>query len=312
MSTLRAKHVVIAGGSGFLGTSLAHHLDKQGAQVTILARSSPPSSAPCNFVRWDGASLGSWVKCLNQSDAVVNLAGRTVDCIKTPDHRDEILRSRVDATRAIGAACAQIAVPPAIWIQMSTAHIYGDPPEARCTEESALGLGLAPDVARAWEAAFEQSRLPTQRGVVLRTSFVVGQDRGAGGGALARLKFLTSIGLGGRVGRGTQGFSWIHEHDLNRIFQRAISDPTLDGPYLATSPEPVSQAEFMRALRQVMRVPIGLPCAPWMARIGAPLVFRTDPDLALYGRFVLPKRLGEAGFSFSFPSLIPALRDLAA
>lgn len=310
MACLRNKHIVIAGGSGFLGTSLALHVHAKEARVTVLARNPPPSSTPCEFVRWNGTSVDSWANCLNKTDVIVNLAGRTVDCIKTPENRDAILRSRVDATRAIGQACARVDAPPPTWIQMSTAHLYGDPPEARCTEESAFGLGLAPDVAKAWEAAFEQSKLPSQRGVVLRTSFVVGRNRGAGGGALARLKFLTSVGLGGRVGAGTQGFSWIHEHDLNRVFQRAITDMAMDGPFLATAPSPVSQAEFMSTLRRVMRVPVGLPCPQWLARLGAPLVFRTDPELAIYGRYVLPKRLGEAGFTFTFPELYAALDDL--
>jgi NAD dependent epimerase/dehydratase family enzyme len=140
--------------------------------------------------------------------------GRSVDCIKTPEHQDEILRSRIEATRVLGMAVRSISSPPPVWVQMSTAHIYGDPPHIICTEESPFGYGLAPFVGRAWEEEFRANVLPSQRGVVLRTSFVIGRDRGAGGGALARLRMLVRLGLGGRVGSGTQGMSWIHETDM--------------------------------------------------------------------------------------------------
>ncbi len=141
-----------------------------------------------------------------------------------------------------------------------------------CTEESEVGIGFAPTIARAWEAAFVESKLPDQRGVIMRTSFVVGRDRGAGGGAMATLGLLARIGLGGRVGAGTQGMSWIHEADLNNLFSRAIADDSMSGVYIASAPNPVSQVEFMRTLRKVIKMPIGLPAFEWMVRIGAPLV----------------------------------------
>jgi hypothetical protein len=193
---------------------------------------------------------------------------------------------------------------------MSTAHIYGDPPSVTCTEDSPFGYGLAPFVGRAWECEFEQNVLPTQRRVVLRTSFVIGRDRGGGGGALARLLTLVRFGLGGRVGSGTQGMSWIHEADLNRLFERALTSDGMEGPYIASSPNPVSQRDFMKTLRRVVGMPIGLPAFSWMVRIGAPLLMRTDPELALYGRFVVSKRLQQEGFEFQFPQLENALRDL--
>jgi NAD dependent epimerase/dehydratase family enzyme len=193
---------------------------------------------------------------------------------------------------------------------MSTAHIYGDPPTVVCTEESAEGCGLAPTVGRVWEAAFAESKLPNQRGVIMRTSFVVGRDRGAGGGALGTLGWIARLGLGGRVASGTQGMSWIHETDINNIFARAIVDDTMTGVYIVSSPNPKSQAEFMRTLRRVIGMPIGLPAFEWMVRMGAPLFMRTDPELALYGRYVIPQRLLNEGFVFRFEELEPALRDL--
>jgi uncharacterized protein len=303
--------VVIAGGTGFLGLSLAAHLARAGWGVTTLARRPGPGA-----VVWDGRSPGGWHAALDGADALINLVGRSVNCIKTPDHRDEILRSRVEATLALGRACTHAASPPPVWVQMSTAHIYGDPPTARCDEGSPTGHGLAPDVGRAWEAAFDQAALPSQRRVVLRTSFVVGRPNAGGGGALATLGLLARLGLGGRVGAGTQGMSWIHELDMNRVFERALTDASMTGMYVVSSPNPESQADFMRDLRKhaggVGALGIGLPAFAWMVRLGAPLLLRTDPELALYGRYVLPTRLLAEGFQFRFPTLDAALADLHA
>ena len=302
--------VVIAGGSGFLGVSLATHLAAGGTPVVILSRTPPKARGPWRHVVWDARTLGDWRRELDGAAGLVNLTGRTVDCIKTPDHQDEILRSRVEATNVLGEAVRSVSEPPPVWVQMSTAHIYGDPPKLVCTEGSAYGVGLAPFVAKAWEAAFEAGALPSQRKVVLRTSFVIGRDRGAGGGALGRLRTLVRLGLGGTVGSGEQGMSWIHELDMNRLFERGLADPNMHGVYIASAPNPVSQREFMRALRRAMGAPVGLPAFEWMVRIGAPLLMRTDPELALYGRYVVPRRLREEGFVFRFPDLPAALADL--
>jgi uncharacterized protein len=308
----RSGPIVIAGGSGFLGISLATHLSASGASVVILSRSAPNVPGPWRHVPWDARTIGDWHSELNGAAGLVNLVGRSVDCIKTPDHQDEILRSRVEATRVLGRAMRLIDSPPPIWVQMSTAHIYGDPPSVICDENSCFGSGFAPLVGRAWEEAFNDSALPSQRQVVLRTSFVIGRNRGAGGGALARLRTLTKVGMGGRVGSGTQGMSWIHELDMNRLFERALNDRAMHGAYIASSPNPVSQREFMRELRRAMGIPLGLPAFAWMVRLGAPLFLRTDPELALYGRYVVSERLQDEGFEFKFPQLRDALADLFA
>jgi uncharacterized protein (TIGR01777 family) len=310
MESTALGRVVIAGGSGFLGVSLATHLASAGHSIFILSRKPPKPNGPWRHVPWDGRSLGEWTRELEGAIGLINLAGRSVDCVKTPDHQDEILRSRVEATRVLGQAVRNVERPPSVWVQMSTAHIYGDPPEGVCTENSPFGYGLAPFVGRAWEDEFRASLMPSQRAVILRTSFVVGQDRGAGGGALARLRTLVRLGLGGKVGSGTQGMSWIHEVDMNRLFERALIDPTMEGAYIASSPNPVSQVVFMRTLREAMGMLIGLPAFGWMVRIGAPLVMKTDPELALYGRYVVSKRLAQEKFDFRFPELGAALADL--
>ncbi|MFO0906354.1 MAG: DUF1731 domain-containing protein [Pirellulales bacterium] len=308
--SLQGKRYVIAGGSGFLGRSLADYLLDQGASVAVLTREPSSSRSGVVHIAWDGRSLGNWTATLENSDGLVNLAGRSVDCIKTPDHQDEILRSRVESTRVLGVAMRRLSSPPPVWVQMSTAHIYGDPPRAVCDEDSPEGYGLAPYVGRAWEEALRASALPNQRTVVLRTSFVIGRDRGAGGGAMSKLGWLARLGLGGRVGSGTQGMSWIHELDMNRLFTRALTDESMHGVYVASSPNPVSQAEFMRTLRRAVGMPIGLPAFEWMVRIGAPLLLRTDPELALYGRYVRSRRLADADFEFQFPELADAISDV--
>ncbi|WP_422928118.1 epimerase [Singulisphaera sp. PoT] len=302
--------IVIAGGSGFLGVSLATHLAAGGAAVVLLSRRPPKSSGPWRHVSWDGRSLGDWRQELDGAAGLVNLAGRSVDCVKTPDHQDEILRSRVEATRVLGMAVRAVDAPPPVWVQMSTAHIYGDPPEVTCTEDSPFGHGLAPSVGRAWEEEFRASVLASQRAVILRTSFVLGRDRGVGGGALARLAGLARLGLGGTIGPGTQGMSWIHELDMNRLFGRALCDPAMQGPYVVSSPNPVPQRDFMRELRRAVGMPFGLPAPGWLVRGGACWILKTDPDLALYGRYVVSSRLSAEGFEFRFPHLRDALTDL--
>lgn len=298
--------IVIAGGTGFLGLNLARALDGLGCEIVLISRNRPTVEHPGRHETWDGHRVGEWAKALDGATAVVNLAGRTVDCIKTPDHCDQILRSRVEATDALGRAMREIDTPPPVWVQMSTAHIYGDSLDRVCDEDAAFGYGLAPFVGEAWEGACSRGVLPGMRNVILRTSFVLGRH----GGALSRLARIVRWGLGGKVGHGRQGMSWIHERDMSRIFVRAIADEAMEGAYVATAPNPVSNVEFMRELRRAIGMPIGLPAAQWMVRIGAPLVMRTDPELALYGRYCVPSRLAAEGFEFEFTEVGAALRDL--
>lgn len=298
------KRVVIAGGSGFLGTSLARHLSKKNYAVTILSRNAPPQG-DWSFQRWDARTLAEWAKVLDGAYAVVNLVGRTVDCVKTPLHCDQILRSRVEATRVLGQAIRTLESKPSVWVQMSTAHIYGDS-ELDCVEDSATGFGLAPIVGTAWERAFDESCPEGIRRVILRTSFVLGQQ----GDAWKKLRLITKLGFGGTLSTGTQGMSWIHEHDMNAIFERAIENDSMEGVYISSAPNPVSNRTFMQSMRDALGVPIGLPATAWMIQIGARLLLRTDPELALYGRYVIPQRLLGEGFEFQYPKLNDALNEL--
>jgi NAD dependent epimerase/dehydratase family enzyme len=152
------------------------------------------------------------------------------------------------------------------------------------------------------ESAFAEVLGPDQRGVVLRTNFVIGRDRGAGAGAMGTLRRLVRLGLGGRTGSDRQGMGWIHEADMKALFVRGLTDPTMTGAYIASSPNPVPQAEFMRTLRRSLGVRVGLPATATMVRIGARLLMRTDPDLALYGRYVVSERLRDKASSSGSPS----------
>lgn len=296
--------IIIAGGSGFLGLNLARWLTAKGRPVVILSRSAPPAG-PWSHRSWDGRTLGDWADAIDGCVGIVNLAGRTVDCIKTPLHCDQILRSRVESTRVLGEAVRRAAKPPPVWVQMSTAHIHGDS-ELPCDESSATGYGLAPVVGKAWEKALRESCPDSVRSVILRTSFVLGRSDGP----LPKLARLARLGLGGTIARGTQGMSWIHETDMNRLFERALTNDDMRGVYIASAPNPIPNRDFMRSLRRAVRMPIGLPAFGWQVRLAAPLIMRTDPELALYGRYVIPRRLLDEGFAFDFPDLDPALADL--
>ncbi|PCI10122.1 epimerase [bacterium] len=313
---MRKNKLVIAGGSGFLGVNFVEYLankhpdqSEQQWDVIILSRSKPkcdPNHA--QWVQWDGRTDGDWTNCLVGATHILNLAGRSVDCRKTPDRCDEILRSRVESTAALGRALDDLEHQPKVWVQMSTAHIYGDPPTAICTESSAFGYGLAPTVGKAWEAAYHEHCPEACRKVILRTSFVIGK----GGGAFPTLKRVAALGLGGRMGSGTQGLSWLHIEDMNRIFLDALTNDARAGVYIATAPNPVSYVDFMRALRKAIGQPIALPGSVWGLKLLTATVMDSDPDLVLYGRYCEPQRLMYEGFEFKFSDIGSAMKDLTS
>ncbi|MCB0733818.1 MAG: TIGR01777 family protein [Flavobacteriales bacterium] len=299
------KTIVIAGGSGFLGQSLGRFAQSSGFEVYILSRTQPQNSFD-GWIQWDAQTMGPWVNSLSRADVLVNLVGRSVDCVKTPENIDLIWRSRIESTQLLGKAMAQLENRPSVWIQMSTAHIYGDSPTAWCDEYSITGYGLAPDVGRAWEEA-HLTHLPVgMRSVILRAGFVLGKD----GGAYTRMKQVIRLGLGGRIGSGKQGMSWIHELDINRMIVHMIEDQQMQGVYVVSSPNPLDKDTFMRQLRKSMHMPIALPAPEWLTRLGARLVFKTDPELALYGRYVRSIRLEKEGFEFTYAHLVDAVHAL--
>lgn len=310
--TATRKKLVLAGGSGYLGTAFVRHLIEQDPtrwEIVILSRSRPSVVDSASHVRhapWDGRSVGEWAAELRDCTHVLNLAGRSVDCRKTPARCDEILRSRVESTLVLGEAFRTLGCAPEVWVQMSTAHIYGDPPSAVCDESSPFGYGLAPTVGKAWEEAFDRSCPENTRRVVLRTSFVLGPR----GGAFPTLRRVAKLGLGGRVGSGTQGISWIHERDMCRVFEDALINAARDGVYIATAPEPASYSDFMRGLRKRLGQPIAFPGPELGLRLMCATVLDTDPELVLYGRYCVPKRLLDEGFEFEYSTLDQVLDAL--
>ncbi|QQE12979.1 TIGR01777 family oxidoreductase [Planctomycetota bacterium] len=308
---MNTKHIVIAGGSGFMGQNLSNYLLDNQHHVTILSRSKPKNHnhSNLNWHQWDNQTLGPWSSSLNNADAIINLVGRTVDCRKTPEQRKEILGSRIDSVNLIGKSIRQLDNPPPIWIQAGTAHIFGDPipQDTIITDNSPLGTGFAPDVGAQWEQALHKNLLPNQRHVNLRTSFVLGST----GGALKRMATLTRLGLGGKLGSGKQYISWIHESDMTQLIVSAIDDPTYTGTYLITSPNPVTNTQFMQTLRKVCRRPWSPPVPSLAVKFGARFIMNTDPELALLGRRCIPTRLqSETPFKFQYPNLQPALENL--
>jgi uncharacterized protein (TIGR01777 family) len=306
----RGERFVVAGGSGFLGGACCRHLLDAGAEVTVLSRKRPgwidmPFAGRARWVSWS-AGKDEMARSLDGARAVINFIGRTVDCRKTPANCDEILRSRVESVRTLGAAMAELERPPGVWVQAGTAHIYGDPPEERVGDDGVPGWGLAPFVGKAWETAFWAALPRGMRGIILRTSFVLGKTEGA----LPVLVRLAKFGLGGKAGHGRQGFSWIHEDDFVSIVERALCDENMAGTINVTAPSPVSQADFMATLRRTIGIPFGLPSPSWAVRFGARWLLDTDPELVLEGRYILPTRLQAMGHVFRYPELSQALAAL--
>lgn len=307
--------IVIPGGSGQVGTMLARAFRAEGHDVVVLSRR--PDVRPWRVVEWDGVRLGPWAEELNGCDVVINLTGRSVNCRYTASNRREILESRVLSTRVVGEAIAQATQPPRVWLQASTATIYAHRYDAPNDESGIIG-GEEPgapgtwkfsiDVARAWEAAFNEAAVPGTRKVALRSAMTMSVDEG---GVFDTLLTLVRHGLGGQVGDGRQFMSWVHETDFVRAVRWLIDHDEIDGVVNIASPNSLTNAEFMRALREAWGIRVGLPVAKWMLEIGA-IFMRTESELILKSRRVVPGRLLDEGFVFQYPDWPEAARDLCA
>jgi len=300
------KKLVLAGGTGFIGRSIAHALHTDW-EIVVLTRSDAGVRNGIRHVHWDGRSPGAWVASLDGAAAVINLSGVRIDRRFTAANRRLIRDSRVEATRAIGEAIRSVATPPPVWINAGTAGIYADRPGVVHDESStAYGNGFLARVAVDWEAAIFGAAAPVHRRVVLRIPILLGSE-----GALPVLARLVRFGAGGRQGHGRQVMSWVHVDDLVRAVAYVLDNDALAGPVNVVAPGIVSNRAFMRTLRHVLRVPIGLPAPEPLMRIGGWLM-GVEPSVALQGMNVNSARLAEAGFTFRFPVLEPALTDLLA
>lgn len=304
-------NILIPGGTGQVGQVLARHFIAQGHAVSILSRSGSDETT-----RWDGETLGDWTSLVDDADIVINLAGRSVNCRYTQANLREMMDSRVDSTRVIGQAIEQSKSPPSVWLQMSTATIYAHRFDAPNDEYSGIIGGDERDVpgywrrsieiANAWEAELDRANTPRTRKVALRTAMVMSPDPG---GVFSVLKGLTQRFLGGSIAGGNQFVSWIHEKDFVNAIEFLIERDDLDGPINLASPNPLPQRDFQRDLRKALAVSIGLPATKWMAEIGA-IFMKTDTELILKSRNVVPARLLDAGFKFQYPMWADAARAL--
>jgi hypothetical protein len=314
---MSAGKVVIGGSTGFIGTYLVPRMLAAGREVVRISRSDAD-------IRWgDQAAID---RAVDGASLVIGLAGKSVNCRYTPENRAEIFRSRLETTASLSAAIARAERPPALWVNSSTATIYRHAEDRPMTEsDGELGTGFSVEVAKAWEQALFADDLPATRRVALRSTIVLGH-----GGVLEPVRNLARFGLGGAqhdgpwpisrarraagtahvpgARRGRQRFSWVHIEDVERIIDFLERTPELDGPVNAAAPHPVDNAEFMATVRRVLGARIGMPMPRWMLELGA-IGMRTETELILKSRWVLPEKLTEAGFEFRYPTLEAAVRE---
>ena len=317
--TTRPLRIVLPGGSGQVGQMLARRLQERGHRVTVLTRG--PYTAPWETVHWDGQEIGPWIETLEGADVCINLAGRSVDCRYHAANRRKIYDSRIVTTRLLNRVIAGLDEPPRVWLNASTATIYRHALD-RPMDEATGELGgheliskrrRAPEtwnfsirVAKDWETAFFETPTPRTRKVAMRSAIVL---IAASGSSFQTLLNLVRVGLGGRQGNGRQFVSWIHELDFARAVEFLIEHQEMDGAVNIAAPHPLPNAEFMEALRDAWEMPNGLPL-PWpLLELGA-LLLRTESELVLKSRYVIPGRLLDAGFEFEFPDWPEAAEDL--
>jgi uncharacterized protein (TIGR01777 family) len=299
------KRIIIAGGSGFIGTALGREFLARDREVIILTRNPRERDNGVREILWDAEHPGEWVQWFEGAEAVINLTGKTINCRHTPQNLREIIGSRVNSVNAIGAAISEVQTPPHVWVQVSATGFYGDTKDTVCDESASSGRDVLARVCHDWEAAFNVTVTPKTRRVILRVGFVLGRESGA----LPILSRLAKWFLGGAAGNGRQFISWIHLNDLVRMFVAAVEDHRLAGTFNAVAPEPVTNASFMGALRHALHRPWSPPAPELAVKIGAWLM-GSEPSLALVSQRCVPTRFLKAGFAFQFPELAPALHDL--
>jgi uncharacterized protein len=297
--------MVLAGGTGFLGRQVQQYFTRLGYRVLILSRRGGSGS---DSLRWNGRTLGPWAAALEGAAVVLNLAGRTVDCRYNAANKYAITRSRTESTRVLGEAMAACQNPPALWLNSSTATIYehteGDVP-ANTEAAGRIGRGFSEMVAQRWEAELQLATLPRTRRVALRTAIVLGTE----GGALPVMARLARFGLSTPQGSGRQWVSWLHVEDFCRAVEFLISHPDLSGAFNLCAPEPLPNAALVALLDQHYCPRWHLLQPRWLLEIGA-FLLRTETELILKSRKVVPQRLLEAGFQFQYATCAQALNDL--
>ncbi len=304
---MKRQQSLLIAGSGFLSAAVARWFHREGWQVRVLTRRPAAVESPAVPVSWDGRSRGDWEEALREADVLINFCGQSVNCRYHAANRRAILESRVHPTRLLGEALAACPAPPRVWLNAASATLYRHAEDRGMSEaEGEFGTGFSVDVCRAWEEEARRWRRPEIRQVLLRTSMVLGHGTNSVYPVLAR---LARLGLAGKMGQGSQFISWIHVEDFCRALAFLVAGD-LEGPVNVTAPEPVTNRFFMKALRKSLGCPFGLPATSWMLECGA-VFLRTETELVLKSRRIVPRRLQNAGFTWRFSTAPAALEDLA-
>lgn len=291
------KKVILAGGTGFIGKYFEKQFNDLGYEVKIISRQP-------QHISWNDKS--AIIEALERAELLINLAGKSVNCRYNEANKKEIRNSRIATTKILGETILSCTTPPQIWMNSSTATIYRHADDRPMTEEEGeIGSGFSVDVATTWEQAFFSFNLQKTRQIALRTAIVLGKD----GGAMTPYRNLVKFGLGGVQGSGNQKFSWVHIEDLFQIVLFLKDREELSGIFNCSAPEPVSNRELMKQIRTVMNVPFGLPAFKWMLKIGS-IILKTETELVLKSRWVIPERLERKGYTFTFNTLDKALQDI--
>ena len=293
---MERKRIVIAGGTGFIGSYLKNRFIEEGFSVSIISRK-------IGDIQWkDSASI---IKALNGCDVLINLTGKSVDCRYTYKNKWNILTSRTESTLQLHKLIAKCSLPPKLWINSSTATIYRHAEDHAMTEKNGeIGTGFSVHVAEYWENTFFSRKSINTKQVALRMAIVLGK-----GGALKPMLALTKLGFGGKHGNGQQHFSWIHIED---VYQQICFIMLSDNPsaiYNCSSPHPVKNEELMSMLREKTGMKFGLPLSENMLKFGA-VIIQTEAELLLKSRWVIPENLMNEGYEFKFPNLGNALDNL--
>lgn len=300
--------IILAGGSGQMGSVLRDHFRDKADRVIILSRSAANKNGNIETLEWDGKNTGPWAEEINGADIIINLAGKNVNCRYNEKNKKEIFDSRTDSVEALAKAVGNCRVKPKLWIQAASATIYRHADDRPMTEEQGeIGNGFSVEVCKKWEKTFFGNTAPFtgMRKVVLRTSLVLGKNAGV----FPRLENLVRFGLGGKQGGGKQWMSWIHEKDVAGIVEWVVKHNDLEGIINCTAPSPVKNKDFMETFRRIYGIPIGLPAPSWLLGIGAVLI-GTETELILKSRWVLPEKLNRSGYVFLFPEIKEALTDI--
>ncbi|SHH84205.1 TIGR01777 family oxidoreductase [Flavobacterium defluvii] len=299
------KKLIIAAGTGFLGKVLVNHFKNKFEEIVILTRGKSQTIDGIKYVNWNARTFSGWEKELENATVLINLAGKSVDCRYTKKNKKEILWSRIESTKILNKAVLNCKNPPKHWLNSSTSTIYRFSLDKQMDEaDGEIGNDFSINVALSWEKAFFKTETPNTLKTALRTSIVLGKE----GGALIPLKNLAKIGFGGKQGKGNQFISWIHEDDFANAIDFIIEKEITDIINIV-SPEPIRNVDFMKKLRKTIGFPFGIPVNKFFLQIGS-FFIRTETELVLKSRNVIPRKLLENGFQFKFGNLEKALKDL--